>query len=199
LFTGASGGVGTASVQYGKSMGLIVVALSHGEEKRSRLLELGSNFAFNVADKNLRNTVSAGPGGIKNHNRVTWDRRRLTSRPSHYLHARRAPPNGNAATQIYGPPTSPNPISGPGLRFSWIVYRRKVSAVTFRPDQFKTWTDTRAWANSPWSPPFTIPEPPPEGRWVTKVTFDEPGIYVLRALSDGSLFTYEHVSVAVAR
>jgi len=69
----------------------------------------------------------------RNHNRVTLDRRRLTSRPSHYLHARRAPPNGNAATQIYGPPTSPNPI-GPGLRFSWIVYRRKVSAVTFRPD-----------------------------------------------------------------
>jgi NADPH:quinone reductase-like Zn-dependent oxidoreductase len=59
LITGASGGVGTASVQHGKSMGLIVVALSHGEEKRSRLLELGSNFAFNVADENLRNTVSA--------------------------------------------------------------------------------------------------------------------------------------------
>ena len=38
---------------------------------------------------------------------------------------------------------------------------------------------------------FTIPEPPPDGKWVTQVTFQEPGAYVLRAVaSDGSLFTY---------
>ena len=48
-----------------------------------------------------------------------------------------------------------------GLRFSWIVYRGNASAVTFTPDQMKTWTDTRAYANSPWSPPWTIPLPPP--------------------------------------
>lgn len=107
-------------------------------------------------------------------------------------------PEENAAKLIYKPPASPNPASGPGLRLSWIVYRGKASAVTFRPDQMKTWTDTRAWANSPWSPPFVIPEPPPEGKWVTMVTFAEPGTYVLRVVaSDGSLFTYENVTVSV--
>jgi NADPH2:quinone reductase len=59
LITGASGGVGTAAVQLGKSMGMIVVALSRSEEKRARLLELGANFAFDPADKNLRQAVSA--------------------------------------------------------------------------------------------------------------------------------------------
>jgi hypothetical protein len=64
----------------------------------------------------------------------------------------------------------------------------------------KTWIDTRAWANSPWSPPFTIPEPPRDGKWVTEVTFQEPGTYVLRAVaSDGSLFTYDNVTVTVTR
>ena len=64
----------------------------------------------------------------------------------------------------------------------------------------KTWTDTRAYANSPWSPPYVIPVPPPDGKWVTEATFDEPGTYVLRAVaSDGSLFTYQNVTVAVSR
>ncbi|PWU08028.1 MAG: hypothetical protein C5B51_08635 [Terriglobia bacterium] len=104
----------------------------------------------------------------------------------------------NAASLVYRPPSSIVPSSGPGLRFSWIVYRGKASAVSFSPEQMKTWTDTRAWANSPWSPPFTIPEPPPDGKWGTQVTFQEPGTYVLRAVaSDGSLFTYENVTVTV--
>jgi len=59
LITGASGGVGTAAVHLGKSMGLLVIALSRSEEKRSRLLQLGANFAFDPADKNLRQAVSA--------------------------------------------------------------------------------------------------------------------------------------------
>jgi len=106
----------------------------------------------------------------------------------------------NAATLVYRPPASIIPISGPGLRFSWIVYRGQASAVTFNPEQMKAWTDTRAWANSPWSPPFDIPEPPADGKWVTQVTFREPGVYVLRAVaSDGSLFTYQNVTVTVTR
>jgi hypothetical protein len=106
----------------------------------------------------------------------------------------------NVANLVYRPPSSIVPNSGPGLRLSWIVYRGKASAVTFSPEQMKTWTDTRAWANSPWSPPFTIPEPPPDGKWVTQVTFQEPGTYVLRAVaSDGSLFTYDNVTVTVTR
>jgi NADPH:quinone reductase len=59
LITGASGGVGTAAVHLGKSIGLIVVALSRSEEKRSRLLQLGANFTFDPADENLRQAVSA--------------------------------------------------------------------------------------------------------------------------------------------
>src|SRR5207249_4595437 len=104
----------------------------------------------------------------------------------------------NTANLLYRPPSSIVPSSGPGLRFSWIVYRGKASAVAFSPEQMKTWTDTRAWANSPWSPPFTIPEPPLDGRWVTEVRFQEAGIYTLRAVAgDGSLFTYENVIVTV--
>jgi NADPH:quinone reductase len=59
LVTGASGGVGTASVQLGKSMGLKVVALSRSAEKGARLMELGADFVFNPADPNLRKLVTA--------------------------------------------------------------------------------------------------------------------------------------------
>jgi hypothetical protein len=70
--------------------------------------------------------------------------------------------------------------------------------VTFSPEQMKTWTDSRVYANSPWSPPYIIPEPPADGRWVVNVTFREPGMYVLHAIaSDGSLFTNENVTVNV--
>ena len=60
LVTGASGGVGTAAVQLGKTMGLTVVALSRSEQKRARLLQLGADFAFDLSDKNLRQAVSSG-------------------------------------------------------------------------------------------------------------------------------------------
>jgi hypothetical protein len=106
----------------------------------------------------------------------------------------------NPAALIYRPPTSLVPSSGPGLRLSWIVYRGKAAAVTFTPDQMKAWTDTRSYANSPWSPPYIIPLPPPDGKWTAQATFAEPGTYVLRAVaSDGSLFTYDNVTVTVTR
>lgn len=59
LVTGASGGVGTACVQLGKSMGLKVVALSRSAEKGARLKELGADFVFDPADPNLRKLVMA--------------------------------------------------------------------------------------------------------------------------------------------
>lgn len=106
----------------------------------------------------------------------------------------------NPAAALYRPPSSIVATSGPGLRFSWIVYRGKASTVTFSPEQMKTWTDTRAYANSAWSPPFAIPEPPPDNKWVVQATFQEPGTYVLRGVaSDGSLFTYDNVTVTVTR
>jgi NADPH2:quinone reductase len=57
LVTGASGGVGTASVQLGKSMGMTVVALSRSSEKRASLQQLGADFVFDPADTNLRKAV----------------------------------------------------------------------------------------------------------------------------------------------
>ncbi len=100
--------------------------------------------------------------------------------------------------QIYRPPQSIVAMSGPGLRFAWSVYRGPERAVTFEPTQMKTYTDTRMYANSPWSPPFYIPEPPDGNRWNSTVTFAEPGEYILRGIaSDGSMFTYQNISVTV--
>jgi hypothetical protein len=114
------------------------------------------------------------------------------------LPARREQPFGGGEVPFLRPTSSLAARSGPGLRLSWIVYRGKAAAVTFDPEQMKTWMDTRVYANSPWSPPYLIPEPPPDGRWTVRATFSEPGSYVLRAVaSDGSLFSYENVTVTV--
>ena len=100
--------------------------------------------------------------------------------------------------ELYRPPSSIVVLSGPGLRLSWIVYRGPARHVTFDPEQMKTWTDSRVCANSPWSPPWMIPEPSPDGRWVAELTFQEPGDCVLRAVaSGGPLFTYEDLTVTV--
>jgi NADPH2:quinone reductase len=58
LVTGASGGVGTASVQLGKSMGMKVVALSRSSEKGARLKELGADLVFDPSDPNLRKLIA---------------------------------------------------------------------------------------------------------------------------------------------
>jgi NADPH2:quinone reductase len=59
LVTGASGGVGTASVQLGKSMGLTVIALSRSAEKGAKLRDMGADFVFDPADPNLRKAAMA--------------------------------------------------------------------------------------------------------------------------------------------
>lgn len=59
LVTGASGGVGTASVQLGKSMGLTVVALSRRPEKGAKLRAMGADHVFDPVDSNLRRAVMA--------------------------------------------------------------------------------------------------------------------------------------------
>jgi len=58
LVTGASGGVGIASVLLGKSMNLTVAALSRSAEKRDRLQKLGADFVFDPTDTNLVKTVT---------------------------------------------------------------------------------------------------------------------------------------------
>ncbi len=57
LVTGASGGVGVASVLLGKSMGLIVVALSRDAEKRAKLKTLRADFVFDPEDRNLVRSI----------------------------------------------------------------------------------------------------------------------------------------------
>ena len=59
LVTGASGGVGVASVLLGKSMGLTVIGLSRSAEKSARLKELGADFVFDPADKGMRKAAAA--------------------------------------------------------------------------------------------------------------------------------------------
>lgn len=85
-----------------------------------------------------------------------------------------------------------------GLHFTWFVYRGEADA-TFFPIQIKPWEDTRAWQNSPWAPFWTAPEIPPDNRWVVRVTFDEPGTYVLRGRADdGALYADQEVTVNVS-
>jgi autonomous glycyl radical cofactor GrcA len=115
---------------------------------------------------------------------------------------RGAPAAGRGAGEnpAYRPPGLGVPSTPGGLRFAWSVYRGKAAAVTFTPEQLKTWMDTRVYANSPWSPQYLLPEPPPDGRWEARATFQEPGTYILRGVaSDGSLFSYENVTVNVTR
>jgi NADPH:quinone reductase len=59
LVTGASGGVGAATLLLGKSMDLATVALSRSAEKRAKLKELGADFVFDPGDQNLRKGVSS--------------------------------------------------------------------------------------------------------------------------------------------
>jgi hypothetical protein len=44
------------------------------------------------------------------------------------------------------------------------------------------------------------PEVPEDDRWVTEVTFDEPGTYILQGRADdGGLFTDNMVTIRVSR
>ena len=106
-------------------------------------------------------------------------------------------PRRRRARNPWRPPVQVTVGSATGLRVSWYVYRSN-GPVSFDPPQVKVWEDTRAGANSPWSPGWLTPDPPPDGGWATEVVFDEPGTYVLRCLaSDGALGTTEDVTVTV--
>jgi NADPH:quinone reductase len=59
LITGASGGVGVATMLLGKSMNLTVVGLSRDANKRAKLKALGADHVFDPADKDLRQSISA--------------------------------------------------------------------------------------------------------------------------------------------
>jgi hypothetical protein len=87
--------------------------------------------------------------------------------------------------------------SATGLRLSWFVYRGKAK-VAFDPVQTKVWEDTRDNANSPWSYGWRTPPVPPDGKWIVRATFAEPGTYVLRCQAhDGGLATTGDVTIVV--
>lgn len=90
------------------------------------------------------------------------------------------------------------------LHFTWFVYRTpehepwKDVLVDFDPPQIKPWEDTRPFANSPWAVSWKPPKLPEDHRWVSEVTFDEPGTYVLHGRADdGGLYTDVEVKVNV--
>jgi hypothetical protein len=108
------------------------------------------------------------------------------------------------------PPAAPrNPAMSPpvritvgkivGLHVSWFLYRGP-GQVIFDPPQVKVWEDTRTGANSPWAPMWTPDPIPPDGKLFVRVTFSEPGTYVLRCRADdGALVSDEELTVVVTR
>jgi len=64
LVTGASGGVGVASVLLGKSLGLKVVGLTRSAAKAETLRQLGADFVFDPADPALRKSILAQAGKV---------------------------------------------------------------------------------------------------------------------------------------
>jgi hypothetical protein len=86
-----------------------------------------------------------------------------------------------------------------GLHLSWFLYRGPGRA-TFDPAQIKIWEDTRAGANSPWAPLWFPPPETPDHKYSVKVTFSEPGTYLICARADdGYLTTDEMVTITVTR
>ena len=65
LVTGASGGVGVASVQLGAALGHDIVALSRSEKKRRRLAELGAKVVLDGEDPQWPEQFKAKLGGRK--------------------------------------------------------------------------------------------------------------------------------------
>lgn len=96
------------------------------------------------------------------------------------------------------PPIQVTVGSATGLWVSCYQFRGPNHKIHFSPEQPKTWEDTRAGANSQWSPLWQAPPAPPDGKWTVQVTFDEPGTYVLRwHASDGALWADEDITVTV--
>ena len=96
------------------------------------------------------------------------------------------------------PPGYDSDTTSLGLRVAWFVYRGD-GKVTFEPEQFKVYQDKRPEGNSPWSPKWTPPPLPADGKHPVKVTFESAGTYVIRVLAhDGGLQTSEDVTVNVA-
>jgi len=85
-----------------------------------------------------------------------------------------------------------------GLRVAWFVYRG-AGSVTFDPEQFEIYPDTKGNANSPWRPGWAPPPLPPDGNFPVKVTFGASGAFVVRIMAhDGGVTSYKDVNVTVS-
>jgi len=111
------------------------------------------------------------------------------------------PANSPLLNAAMRPPTRITVGKNVGLHLSWFLYRGPVGAtVTFDPPQIKAWEDTRAGANSPWAPIWIPPALPADGKVPVKVTFSQPGTYVLRCRADdGALVGDDEVTIVVTR
>lgn len=86
-----------------------------------------------------------------------------------------------------------------GLRVAWLVHRGPAKDATFDPEQTKAYPDYRPNMNSWWTPGWTPPPLPPDGKFPVNVTFRSPGIYVLRVMAhDGGLQRTQDVTVTVS-
>jgi hypothetical protein len=97
------------------------------------------------------------------------------------------------------PPAPKKPSRGRyawyGLRVAWFV-DRGAGEVAFDPPQFKVYPDFAA--DSPWTPGWTAPPLPADGKYSVTVTFTSAGEYVLRVMAhDGGRPTTSDVHVAV--
>jgi hypothetical protein len=109
--------------------------------------------------------------------------------------------NAFVARAASAPPVRITVGKNVGLHVTWFVYRSPVGAkVTFDPPQIKAWEDTRAGANSPWAPIWIAPSIPADGRQPVRVSFGEPGTYVLRCRADdGALVSDEEITIVVGK
>jgi hypothetical protein len=107
-----------------------------------------------------------------------------------------SPPRRNPMMQ---PPVRITAGKNVGLHHSYYVFRG-AGEVAFSPRQIKVWEDTRAGADSPWAPIWVAPAMPTDGRVTARVTFSEPGTYVIRSQADdGGLLGWDELTVDVTR
>lgn len=142
-----------------------------------------------VTDDGIPKTRGAGRAGAAVSNRGTRNQDQIAA-------GSEAAPRVNRAML---PPSRSTVGKNVGLHLSWFVYRGEGQA-TFDPPQIKPWEDTRTGANSPWAPIWVAPPLAADGRVTAKVTFSQPGTYVLRALADdGALTGGQDVTVTVSQ
>jgi hypothetical protein len=161
------------------------------EEVKSRGVKAGDplTLASVVADDGIPKRRGAGAGAAV---RATGP---AGSDPRSDVTVTAAPAAGRNVAMI--PPTRITVGKNVGLHVSWFVYRG-AGRVIFDPPQVKAWEDTRVGSNSPWAPQWAPPAIPADGRQEVRVTFSEPGTYVLRCRADdGALFADDEVTIVV--